>query len=553
VTSETLVSQDSKASALMPSDRRAIFEKNVAALAPAARSALGTASDRQPLATPWTDASGTVITPDGRSVRLHSARHPVEEAEALVEPALRNRPPLLIVLGIGFGHVLDAVERQSPDTRVLALEPAISVTRSMLECRDWRDWLQSGRLTMLVGPEYAGTSDAWKLIDARAEPPAIVVAPAFQRFWPSEVARANKVAARIVAGAQANEEARRRFAGRYLLNTLANLPTIVDEADAASLFDAFARVPALVVAAGPSLDATLPAVRELADRAMIVAVDTAVRPLLAAGVRPHVAVAVDPSEANARHLADLPDASEIWFVGEGSIDPAVFPQFSGRTFTFKVSAHEPWPWLAAHGIERGTLRAWGSVLTTAYDLAVRAGCDPVVFAGADLAYSRGLQYCRNTVYEPQWQHWTTDAERAAALVPWLAARHTLEIGDVNGEPVITTPNFVQFRDWLVARAGEAGRVTLNGTGGGILHGPGVKMLDLAKWVELPSAGPLDIRERLRAAWQRGRTERPAVRDRLTQIIASRELNHLPMSTWLEFTRQTVSAGDIEQRLRQISA
>ena len=38
------------------------------------------------------------------------------------------------------------------------------------------------------------------------------------------------------------------------------------------------------------------------------AVDTALRPLLASGIRPHLIVATDPTPDNARHLADLPDA-----------------------------------------------------------------------------------------------------------------------------------------------------------------------------------------------------------------------------------------------------
>ena len=48
------------------------------------------------------------------------------------------------------------------------------------------------------------------------------------------------------------------------------------------------------------------------------------------------------------------------------------------------------------------MRAWGSVLTTAYDLAVKLGCDPIVFIGADLAYTDAQPYCRGTVYEENW-------------------------------------------------------------------------------------------------------------------------------------------------------
>jgi len=72
-----------------------------------------------------------------------------------------------------------------------------------------------------------------------------------------------------------------------------------------------------------------------------VAVDTAVRPLLAAGIRPHLVVAVDPQEVNARHLCVLPDTEGMWLVAESSIRPETFDQFCGRCFIFRVSDHQP--------------------------------------------------------------------------------------------------------------------------------------------------------------------------------------------------------------------
>src|SRR5690606_41571291 len=57
-----------------------------------------------------------------------------------------------------------------------------------------------------------------------------------------------------------------------------------------------------IVGAGPSLGANVADLRRLGDRGVIIAADTAVRPLVTAGVPPHIAVAADSSELNARHL-----------------------------------------------------------------------------------------------------------------------------------------------------------------------------------------------------------------------------------------------------------
>ena len=263
-----------------------------------------------------------------------------------------------------------------------------------------------------------------------------------------------------------------------------------------------------MVGAGPSLDRNIRDLQKMDGRVLLIAVDTALRPLLAAGIVPQIVVSVDPSELNARHLRDIADRRGSWLVAEASIDPAVFPPYAGRTFTFNVSQHQPWPWLSAHGLGRGTLRAWGSVLTTAFDLAIRAGCDPIVFAGADLAYSGGLQYCRNTTYEDKWRDFPTDAARAALFKTYLAERPHLTQPDVHGGAVTTTPHFVQFRDWIVSRANEAAdRRIVNATGGGILQGGRIAQTDFSV-LHLPKAKhDLGLHRRLHAAWAAGLDQR----------------------------------------------
>jgi hypothetical protein len=284
-----------------------------------------------------------------------------------------------------------------------------------------------------------------------------------------------------------------------------------------------------------------------------VAVDTAVRPLLAAGIRAHLVVSVDPSEANARHLNELPDARELWFVGEGSLTPSVFPQFKGRTFLYKVSHHEPWPWLAERGADRVKLQTWGSVLTTAFDVAVRSGCDPIVFAGADLAYTDGLQYCRNTVYEPDWSPFPTNAERAAEFAKYLHTRPHITHADVRGGETITTPHFIQFRDWLVAQArAVAPKRVINGTGAGILHGGAVinHDLDTLRFPALPDAGR-HLTTRLASAWRRSTAGHADVHQNLEQAVADGAA--IPFQRWLEFAGDSTPVERISDTLHAAAA
>src|SRR5262245_21024681 len=93
-------------------------------------------------------------------------------------------PPLIIAIGLGDGQLLAAIERRSATTKVLALEP---VANPHAADDRQRAWLASGRLTKLVGPEFHGRAEAWRLIDRRALKPPMLVSPSFEQQNAAEV------------------------------------------------------------------------------------------------------------------------------------------------------------------------------------------------------------------------------------------------------------------------------------------------------------------------------------------------------------------------------
>jgi hypothetical protein len=473
----------------------------------------------------------------------------------LDEPAAERFPRQLFVIGPGLGSVLDSIERAGASTRVIALEPDPGVAVLLLARRDWSRWFDEGRLRLLTGPDYHGAATLGRHVDV-SQPPDVLANPQIAAQRPADIAAARAVVARMIAEAQANADARTRFAGRYLLQTLGNLPVIAREGDAASLEGLFAGLPAVVVGAGPSLDRNLPALAALQDRAVIIAADTALRPLLAGGVRPHVMTGIDPSEMNGRHLAGVPDLDGVWLAAEGSLHPRAFDGFGGRTFVFKVSPHEPWPWLESLGLNRGQLRAWGSVVTSAFDLALRMGCGPIVFAGLDLSYPVRQPYCANTIFDDTWREaiatygctWEQLVDDYFRRVP------ELRVPDVRGVPVLTSANLVSFRDWLREQMSrDASRRFVNATGAGILHGHRIAQETLHE--ALAGAAPIgdEVRDRLRTAHALGRTSAARVRDAVADLAAHLQAPRYAalVDGWIDFTAGAVTTAEIRQALRPV--
>ena len=471
-------------------------------------------------------------------------------------PTATEFPRQLLVIGPALGALLDAVEGVGSPTRVVAIEPDPGVAVLMLARRDWTRWIEQGRLRLLTGPDYRGAASLGRYVDV-SEPPVVLVSPQLAEHRPDDVAAARAVAERLVAEAEKNATARKRFAGPYLLQSLGNLPVIARASNVTSLDGIFAGRPAVVVGAGPSLDQTLPALKALQDHAVIVAADTTLRPLLAGGVRPHMMVAVDPGALNAQHLAGVEGLDDVWLTAEGSLHPSAFGGFAGRIFIFKVSDHQPWPWLRALECDCGVLQTWGSVATSAFDLTRRMGCDPVIFAGLDFSYPVRRPYCANTIYDTMWrdamaQYGCTWEQ----LVDEYFGRpgNQLRRPDIHGAPVVTSAHLVSFRDWVVEQtAGDGTRRFVNATGAGILHGGRIVQSTLE--ATLAGTTPIrGVRDAIRAAHASGLIPGARIKGAVDHLAANLDTPQgaAHVARWMEFTAGTVSAADIRDRLAAAS-
>jgi len=384
-----------------------------------------------------------------------------------------SAPAVVAVIGAGSGALPAAVHARWPDAAVVILEPVPEPARAAPP--QMQELVESGRLitSMAVGSDAA--SQLWRAFDRWGTSPHVVVNPVLVRTIPTAMKSAARILGRAVAAARMNADARASQAGPYLLNTLRNLGHIERGSDVACLRNRFLDMPAVVVGAGPSLDTQIESLRLIQSRALLIATDTAWRPLAIAGIEPHLVVALDPTAANGQHLRDVPAAALPWIVAEGSVDPDALATLTGRVAIFRVARHHPWPWLQASGLDRGLLRAWGSVLTSSLDLALMCGCHPVALVGADLAFTGGRPYCRGTTHEEMWAtHLGGGATLHQVWADVLAARAQTELPDVTGTTVATAPHLVEFRDWIVARAGDVGPGRIvNASGAGILHGPNV--------------------------------------------------------------------------------
>ena len=164
-------------------------------------------------------------------------------------------------------------------------------------------------------------------------------------------------------------------------------------------FNKFKNLPALVVAAGPSLNKSIEFIRKNQDRALIIAVDTSYGMLKKNGIEPHFCISVDPQVINARYFEGDVSGRTI-LVADPTVHPSVFRMFKGRVISSGV-AFDSMKWVEKLTGERGRLANGGSVSTNAYDFAKQLGADPIIMVGQDLAFTWGLAHARGSYLDEQ--------------------------------------------------------------------------------------------------------------------------------------------------------
>jgi hypothetical protein len=332
-------------------------------------------------------------------VYLHSAYDPEGEARRIAA----TLPPLadsVVLLGLGLGYLAEALLGRSPGGRELVdrlfvCEASPSFLKACFALRDMSALLADERLGFVVGGSPDTVLGALDASSSRR--PTLLGIKACELAFPEWYGALREAVGRYTAKEGINENTLHRFGPRWVRNLTRNLPLLASLPGTSRLEGRFSGLPALVLAAGPSLDEVLPRIGELRERALIVCVDTALRSLLGRGVEPDILVVVDPQYWNWRHLEGLRAPRSI-LVSESAAWPAVF-RFECRAAFLCSSLFPLGRFLETSVGVKGELGAGGSVATSSWDLCRLLGSSPIYMGGLDLSFPAGGTHARASLFE----------------------------------------------------------------------------------------------------------------------------------------------------------
>ena len=437
---------------------------------------------------------------DGDSHFLHSPYDPQREAEQYAERAVKDAGNgnfnIFFGLGLGYG-VAEAIKLLPEKDRVFIFEPHFDLFYLAFCHNDLTEIFARKQMVLTCDKHISGAMSSYMNLFELASFTGIRMFgnPAFERLPNAQYFEhfADKVRYEMTA-IGGNIQTLMVMGEMQQMNIILNFPHIYDNPPFKHLIDRFKGKPVVIVSAGPSLEKNMHLLPEIKDRALIIAVDTATKPLMAAGIHPHVVVTGDPQEENARHLmgVDLPD---VYLIAEPQSPVRSVNNWTGPKFmcTFHDNMMQ---WVDRVLGDRGRVIVWGSVAVMAYDIAVKIGADPIVFIGQDLSFPGGRTYTAGTVFEVE------DKQEMTTKRYDETGTRLIDMTDIYGQPVKTNRQMYAYFNFLKNRFTSPevkDRRIVNATEGGILKSDKVEVLTLQETIDKYMQERFDVDGLLQAA------------------------------------------------------
>jgi hypothetical protein len=353
---------------------------------------------------------------NGELVYIHSRYDPDREARRWVEGVLEQAkqqsqqdkdqgwvPMCYIVDGFGLGyHVAALFEQLTGDAFIVVSEPNICLLRTALEHFDYSEMLGSDRLIFITRGDR---EEIFRKLEGRGT--AVMMGVVFTHpVYRIEGEFHRRVHSLISEFTCYMRSSLITLLGNSVMtckNILHNLPAYVCTPSIDMIRNRFHGCPAVVVSAGPSLRRNIGLLKSIRDRVMVIAVQTTLKPLLAAGITPDFVTSLDYHKASKRFFDGLEDLSAIHLVAEPKANWEVIDYYAprgpmtilGNDFASIVLEGAEYP----HGL----LPAGTTVAHLAFYLAQFIGADPIILIGQDLAFTNNVYYSPGNALHALWK------------------------------------------------------------------------------------------------------------------------------------------------------
>ena len=447
------------------------------------------------------------ISHNAGKMTLHSNYSVEKESEKIYSKMKFDPKKLTIVYGAGLLYHVDFLLAKHPDTAIVIVEPCYKILEQAIRERDLQSIFTNPKIKFLISNEPTELGQFITQIFNFQIHSGLQFfnLPAYEKIFSNEWEIIKETFRKQFAKFTINTLTIMEAGDEYTENCMRNAPAMQKFPWAYRLFEKFKQIPAVIVSAGPSLHYRLEQLKNLEERAVIIAVDTAYPILKRNGISPHFVCSADPTSGNYIHLHDM-EINDCYMIVEPMTYHEIVSLKGIKAFMTSFKGYYS-RYFAEYAQNTSELISWGSIASTCFDLARKMNCDPITFIGQDFAYSDFLSHCPKTKFDSKFKE-NLQRNPSLYLYDSYASWHIRRIDplkveladDLNGDPVFTSKNMKLYAEWFEEQFSVTNQTVINASEKGILKN-NCKIMKFSDVVEKFMNKTHPIRDMLNSLYQ----------------------------------------------------
>ncbi|MCM1307106.1 MAG: DUF115 domain-containing protein [Butyrivibrio sp.] len=309
----------------------------------------------------------------------------------------------VFLVGLGSGAYLRAlVDGTDESVNVIAYEPSVSVFLKMLEEIDLSEQIENRPIAFVVkginDNELSAVTNMLMSLES-VEYMKLAVHPNYRELFADDVFAAVRIIYQRYRFVLSNMNTGVNFSRVLAVNQMQNMRFVCDGYNTKGMSKVlpYKDRAAVLVSAGPSLNKNIQELKKAKNKAFIIAVDTALKPLFKEGIVPDAFLMIDAEKPLS--LFDIDGIKDVPVVALIDANYEVIREQRGLKIFFNLSSLLPTRAYMKAGKVFPALACGGSVATSAFALMYMCGFETIILVGQDLALTGNKTHADGTFEE----------------------------------------------------------------------------------------------------------------------------------------------------------
>lgn len=382
------------------------------------------------------------VNKDEKTYYIHSRYNPEREARTIMDNFDGNEYEHVIFYGLGLGYHIGAFLERYPHLTFSLYEPIPEIFKAYLSIKELKNLPQNRLQEIVVETSPLEASKFLQRSIKKHKEILFIDLPSYKSAFAKEYNHFTKLFKENARRELSSIATTLTFEKRWVINSVLNFKEVMETPNIiVERKDFFKNKPAILVAAGPSLDYEIENLRQIKENGMayIFSVGSAVNSLIDAGIYPDAQCAIDPGEANqSKVFARITEEGivDIPLIFGSSIGYEVLVNYPGQDKLHMITNRDTISSYLLKTAEGKTVEGVTdapSVAVVTLQLLDKLGFNPIILVGQNLAYKDYRHYAGGIAYADGMQ---IDSEKTQGLI---------KTKDVEGNLVYASISFEQMR------------------------------------------------------------------------------------------------------------